>query len=352
MADVFLSYAEEDREVAQRLSMALQDRRLSVWWDREIHPGELYQERISRELDAARCVVVLWSSDSVKSTFVRDEASRALRRNVLVSTRIEEVEVPLGFGQHQLGDLLGWEDLTHHAGFEKLVEGIEKRLEPGSSTPRPSRDTRQRHRLPLWRRILVAGRFIISGSGYARLVALGLLACAAAAAYSPDYLPAFLAARRSGVELPPVPPPALPPPPKGAPVTSPQRGRSTRVPKWPAPVFCASYRASTAEQTIAEADNKLANGASARALEGYLCAYEKLPQDLKRELTSNPANVRWLDDAFEAINPTPDELNRTAAELRTMFRPIRATLKDRRQRSSGEISVPGVAPASGGRTVA
>lgn len=53
MADVFISYAREDRARAKRLAGALEARGLSVWWDREILAGQAFDEVIEAELRKA-----------------------------------------------------------------------------------------------------------------------------------------------------------------------------------------------------------------------------------------------------------------------------------------------------------
>ncbi len=67
MADVFLSYAREDRASAQALAEALALEGWSVWWDHRIIVGEAFDQAIERELHAAKSVVVLWSDHSVVS---------------------------------------------------------------------------------------------------------------------------------------------------------------------------------------------------------------------------------------------------------------------------------------------
>ena len=57
MADVFLSYAREDRDRAQRLASALESHGWSVWWDRNIVADQIFDQVIEHELDAAKRVV-------------------------------------------------------------------------------------------------------------------------------------------------------------------------------------------------------------------------------------------------------------------------------------------------------
>jgi hypothetical protein len=81
MEDIFISYASEDREQARRFAEAFAARGWSVWWDRHIVPRRL-STRIEQALDAARCVVVLWSASSVASEWVRNEAAVGAEQGV------------------------------------------------------------------------------------------------------------------------------------------------------------------------------------------------------------------------------------------------------------------------------
>jgi hypothetical protein len=125
MADVFLSYAREDQFVASRLADALNARGWSVFWDRQIHAGPRFEDVISRELGAAKCMVVLWSSASVKSDWVLDEANEGKTRGVLVQATIEDVRAPFGFRQYQAASLVGWDGDAQHGGVQDLFSGIE-----------------------------------------------------------------------------------------------------------------------------------------------------------------------------------------------------------------------------------
>ncbi len=122
-----MSYAREDRERARVLAQALQSCGWSVWWDPEILPGETWDEVIERELAAARCVVVLWSSRSIGKRWVRTEASHALQREVLVPVMIEkEVTPPLAFLAIQAAPLSDWQGEGEHRGFQQLVNAIRR----------------------------------------------------------------------------------------------------------------------------------------------------------------------------------------------------------------------------------
>lgn len=61
MADIFISYASEDRGKARILAQALELDN-SVWWDRLIPTGKIFEDVIKDEIDAARVVIVLWSN--------------------------------------------------------------------------------------------------------------------------------------------------------------------------------------------------------------------------------------------------------------------------------------------------
>lgn len=126
MADVFLSYASRDRERARAIAEELRARGLAVWWDRELHAGRNFDESIQAELDAARCVVVLWSSASVASAWVRAEASRAHERDILVPALIEPVEkqLPVPFNLLHGVQLADWQPRSRHLEFDKLLERI------------------------------------------------------------------------------------------------------------------------------------------------------------------------------------------------------------------------------------
>jgi hypothetical protein len=131
MNDVFLSYKREDEAWVGRLVQALEGVGLSVWWDRGLPGGESWRQQIQAALDAAKCAIVVWSEASVgpAGDFVRDEASQAKRRGVLVPVLMHRVPPPLGFGELQAIDLTRWKGKARDPFFEDLVAAVTAKLD-------------------------------------------------------------------------------------------------------------------------------------------------------------------------------------------------------------------------------
>jgi TolB-like protein/Tfp pilus assembly protein PilF len=108
VADIFVSYASEDRTRVRPLVEALRARGWEVWWDRQIEPGTSYDRTIESEVSAASCVLVIWTNASVRSEWVQTEAMEGLNRRVLVPILMDDVEPPLAFRRTQTADLREW----------------------------------------------------------------------------------------------------------------------------------------------------------------------------------------------------------------------------------------------------
>jgi hypothetical protein len=108
MADIFISYARSDRECARVLAQTLEHCGWTVWWDREVHTGDDFEEVIEREIDNARAMIVMWSASSVRSRFVKAEATRALELKKLMPVRIDLAPLPLRFINIHTTDLSPW----------------------------------------------------------------------------------------------------------------------------------------------------------------------------------------------------------------------------------------------------
>jgi dipeptidyl aminopeptidase/acylaminoacyl peptidase len=136
--DVFLSYSSKDRQPAARIAQGLKKHGLSVWWDRELLPGEEFLDSLENFLQSSKCVVVLWSSTSVKSRYVRNESEYGANNDKLVPVLIEKVEIPFHVRNIQTLDLADWKGDPNDPSFVQLVRGLQTRIEgapPVGETP-------------------------------------------------------------------------------------------------------------------------------------------------------------------------------------------------------------------------
>jgi len=133
LADVFISYSREDQELVQSLAESLQAEGLSVWWDRNIGGGAEFATAIERELSAAKTVVVAWSTASIGSHWVRDEADYARGENKLLPLSLDGVLPPLGFRQLHALQFKGWNQNADHPAFAALLSSLGQ--DRSSTTP-------------------------------------------------------------------------------------------------------------------------------------------------------------------------------------------------------------------------
>ncbi len=129
MADVFISYASEDRGRVRPRADALQARGFNVWWDRSLAAGHDYTAIIERELKNAKAVIVVWTQSSATSTFVRDEAGRARDDGRLVPVLLDRVDIPLGFGAFQAEDFSRWNGGANAPQMQLLEEALKAKIE-------------------------------------------------------------------------------------------------------------------------------------------------------------------------------------------------------------------------------
>ena len=135
MADIFVSYAREDREAIRTLAAHLARGGWSVWWDRHILAGKDFDDVLQSELDKARAVLVAWSSHSIASRWVKVEAGEGLRREVLVPIQLDASLPPLAFRNIQTVTFAGLSLAAETPAFDDLVEALTALL--GAPTPAP-----------------------------------------------------------------------------------------------------------------------------------------------------------------------------------------------------------------------
>jgi TolB-like protein len=147
LADIFISYANEDRTRIEPLVRELETAGYSVWWDRHLKGGARFSAEIESEVKSAEVVLVAWSPNAVKSRWVADEADLALETGNLLPISLDGTRSPMGFRQLQTIDFSDWtggaapcvsallDALTHHVTSGAQTAG-------GSVSPPASPQTR------------------------------------------------------------------------------------------------------------------------------------------------------------------------------------------------------------------
>jgi adenylate cyclase len=125
MADVFVSYARSDKARVAPLVAAIEARGWSVWWDPEIAPGQEFDRRIARELEAAAAVLVVWTPQSVESRWVRGEARDGAERGILVPVRFEKANLPIDVRAFHTTDLDDAGDGDRSPQVQEILRALE-----------------------------------------------------------------------------------------------------------------------------------------------------------------------------------------------------------------------------------
>lgn len=124
MTDIFLSYAHADRSRIEPLVQWFEEAGYRVWWDRQIEPGQAYDDTIAKELENAAAIVVLWTTQSITSNWVQAEAGEGLDRQVLVPVLLDDVRPPVPFRRYQTVDLIGYPRRQSPASLSELESAV------------------------------------------------------------------------------------------------------------------------------------------------------------------------------------------------------------------------------------
>jgi TolB-like protein len=127
--DIFLSYNREDQARARTFAEAFGAQGFNVWWDTALKSGEAYDQVTEKALRESKAVVVLWSSRSVASHWVRSEASIGQENKNLVPVKIEACELPVMFRLMQTSDLSGWKGDADDARWQALLADVRRFVE-------------------------------------------------------------------------------------------------------------------------------------------------------------------------------------------------------------------------------
>lgn len=133
---IFISYKREDAAIARDIRDALQNHNLDVWWDEKLQTGQKWEATIDEVLRSAAAVLVLWSERSVKSEWVRHEASYAKTSEKLVQARVDDCAVPQVYASSMAADLREWRAGDNSADLAQMVAEINRIVRARASVSR------------------------------------------------------------------------------------------------------------------------------------------------------------------------------------------------------------------------
>jgi len=127
MPDIFISHSYHNQDWVESLATALQAVGYTVWWQAYSETTNSARQRKAslQALQNARCVITVWSKQSVDSTWVLQETTLASRRHILLSVLMATVNPPLPFNEWQSYDLQHWQADTQDYRFRNLLQQIE-----------------------------------------------------------------------------------------------------------------------------------------------------------------------------------------------------------------------------------
>ncbi len=159
MAKLFLSYSRKDAGKAQRFTEWLEREGHDVWRDEDdIGGGASFSSEIEKALKDCDAVLALWSSDSVQSAWVRDEAGYGRDFGKLIPFSLDGTEPPLGFRQFQSISLGKWKGHGPPPGVERIRRAIDRVAQATgvSSQAPPARPIPRRGEAHTFRRPMLA----------------------------------------------------------------------------------------------------------------------------------------------------------------------------------------------------
>ncbi len=129
MADIFLSYASEDRDRIRPLLTWLSGhhREWIVWWKDLTPRGQSWVE-VVKELKLAKCLIVVWTATSINNEYVKTEVAEATKwRNVynFIPILLDDVQHSLPFKLTQTVSLVGWDGISPHPALNEIAWRVE-----------------------------------------------------------------------------------------------------------------------------------------------------------------------------------------------------------------------------------
>lgn len=127
MIDIFVSYAQEDRLKAKAIVELFSTIGWNTWWDRHIAGGGKWSPEILEKVNEAKCVVVLWSRDSISKEWVIKEAEVGVENNTLVPVLLQPASIETPTPEIQAIRLSTWTG-DRSAELRPLLDAVAKKL--------------------------------------------------------------------------------------------------------------------------------------------------------------------------------------------------------------------------------
>lgn len=135
MADIYVVYAGDDRELARLLVEGLRAR-WTVWWDEDL-VGR-YPQEIEREMPLAGCVVLVNSAGSRERDHIIDELRLAKDNGkTIIPARLDDAKPPYGYGTLTGPSIADWTGEDDHEGWRLLQHKISRIVPPREKPLRP-----------------------------------------------------------------------------------------------------------------------------------------------------------------------------------------------------------------------
>ncbi len=94
---VFLSYSHSDKQIAEGVIVGLKRKMCRVFYDEGLTPGESWNDELAEKVIKCNCVVVLLTTNSVASKYVRSELNYAIAKDkTIIPILIGNTQLPPG----------------------------------------------------------------------------------------------------------------------------------------------------------------------------------------------------------------------------------------------------------------
>lgn len=137
--DICIIYARVDASGIPPALEAILKPEWSVWWDRRLVSGD-YRAGIEEVIRTCEVLVPVWSSAATLNAHMHDELEMARKAGVaILPLRIHEADAPMGYGNLQTTDMLGWAGERDRPEILAFLERIRVTIENRRPDERPQR---------------------------------------------------------------------------------------------------------------------------------------------------------------------------------------------------------------------